>query len=251
MKKIVIFTLALMLMGSVVLAVGPQETAQKGIHEAGTGIESPEIKEAGQGTGQGQEVQQEVQAEQRTQNQGEEQQVQTQSREETQVREGDQEAGPQGGEVIMARERQQKAGTVEEAKNMVQQRKQEMTQELQTLTNVEQKVYKNQNKVREAVHALLAMEDLVKGIGPQVSEIAREFNNSVEKTVMAEEKIEKRNVFARFFMGGDKEAAGEIEVELNQNIQRLKQLKQLKETCIDCDEEVKTMMQEQVQNVQQ
>ncbi len=237
MKKIVIFTLALILMGSVALAA-----EQKGA-QTQTMIQEAE----GQGTGQSQEVQ----AEQTTQNQGEEQQIQSQAREETRVREGDQEKGSQNGKVIMAQEKQRKAGTISEARSMVQERKQEMAQEMQILSNVEQKVYKNQNKVREAVHALLAMEDLVKGIGPQVSQIAREFNNSIEKTVMAEEKIQKRNVFARFFMGGDKKAAEEIEGELTQNRQRVLELRQLKKDCLDCDEEVETMMQEQIENIEQ
>ena len=52
MKKTIILLIVLVLISSVALAQG-----QKGIHEPGTGIESPEIKEAGQGTGQGLQVQ--------------------------------------------------------------------------------------------------------------------------------------------------------------------------------------------------
>jgi len=49
MKKIICLLIALVLISSIALAQGQQ----KGIHEPGTGIENPEIKEAGQGTGQG------------------------------------------------------------------------------------------------------------------------------------------------------------------------------------------------------
>lgn len=51
MKKVLLFLVVCILMGSLVLA-----EAQKGIHEAGTGIEDPELKAAGQGTGQGLEA---------------------------------------------------------------------------------------------------------------------------------------------------------------------------------------------------
>ncbi|UZE93230.1 MAG: hypothetical protein IB617_00030 [Candidatus Nealsonbacteria bacterium] len=125
-----------------------------------------------------------------------------------------------------------------------------MNQEMQGLSNIQKKVYQNQNQAREAVHALLAIEDLATGIGPQVSQIAREFNNSVQATIIAEEKIQKRNVFVRFFMGGDKNAAEDMERELNQNQQRIQELKRLREEC-SCGEEVKAMIQEQVQNVEQ
>ena len=48
MKKIFLSLILCVLISSLVLAQG-----QQGIHEAGTGITDPEIKEAGQGTGQG------------------------------------------------------------------------------------------------------------------------------------------------------------------------------------------------------
>ena len=102
---------------------------------------------------------------------------------------------------------------------MIQAKHQEMEQEMSGLSEGEQKVYRNQNVVREAVHSFLAMEDLVGGIGQQVSEIAREFNNSVEKTIQAENKIQNRNKLVRFLVGGDQGAAEEIEEEINNNRQ--------------------------------
>ncbi|MDO8260959.1 MAG: hypothetical protein Q7T50_05710, partial [Candidatus Magasanikbacteria bacterium] len=47
-----VIALFLMLAPIVTLAQGGQ-SGQKGIHEPGTGIENPELKEAGQGSGQG------------------------------------------------------------------------------------------------------------------------------------------------------------------------------------------------------
>ena len=72
------------------------------------------------------------------------------------------------------------------------------------------------------------MEDLAGGIGKNVSAIAKNFNNSVQATINAEAKIEKRSGFARFFAGGDHDAAEAIEAEVEQNKLRIQELKQLK-----------------------
>jgi len=147
--------------------------------------------------------------------------------------------------------RQVKAKTSTQLKEMVQEREQEMEQEEQNLSQKEQKVYKNQNQVRLAVHALLAMENLTGGIGPQISAIAREFNNSVKATILAEEKIQKRSKLVRFFVGGDTEAAEEIEQAVVLNREKIQELKQLRTQCVECDEETRAIMSEQVQNMEQ
>jgi len=191
---------------------------QQGVNESETGTESPE----GQGTGQGQQVQEEEQ----TQNQGEATEIMVQQRQEL------------------------KAQTKTQLQEMIQQKQQAMNQELEGKSEKEQKVYQNQNQVRMAVHALLAMENLVGGIGKNVSQIARQFNNSVQATIIAEEKIQTRSRFRRFFAGGDEKSAEEIEQEVNQNRLRIQELKQLHKQC-DCDNEVKAMMQEQIQSMEQ
>ncbi|MBU0898757.1 MAG: hypothetical protein KKB03_03640 [Nanoarchaeota archaeon] len=154
-----------------------------------------------------------------------------------------------GDNIVIAPNRNQiKAGNTEELKNMIQTRNQEMEEEStqETITGG----VKNQNQVRLAVHAFLAMEDLVGGIGPQVSEVAREFDNSVQKTIQSEQKIQARDMFSRFFFGGDEVAAAEIEEELNMNQNRIQKLQQLKEQCT-CSEELKNMYQEHLQNLEQ
>jgi len=219
MKKIIIPLLVFALFGSVIVAADLKE-----VQDTGTMVENSK---------KGQEINQSQQ---------------TQTEQKTQNKEGEQKEVSDQQNFILGN--QEKARTMNEAKEMIQQKKQEMTQEMQELSNVQQKVYQNQNKVREAVHTLLSLEDLATGIGPQVSQIAHEFNNSVQATITAEEKIQKRNAFVRFFIGGEKNAAEDIEQEWNQNQQRVKELKQLKEECT-CGEEIKIMIQEQVQNMEQ
>ncbi len=152
--------------------------------------------------------------------------------------------------MMVQQKTQIKAGNSAELGQMIQQRQQEMSQELQELGAGQQNIFKNQNRVRLAVHSLLAMEDIVGGIGPQIREIARDFNNSVQTTMRAEQKAQERNWFTRFLFGGDEEAAGELEQEVIANRERIQTLKQLKDKC-DCDDPVRITMQEQIQNIEQ
>lgn len=217
MKKISFLLLTILLISLVIFA-----QRQQGSQCSATGTMDSKQSQQGQGTGQGEQVQ----IEQQTQNQGEESQLMIQQRTQLEVQK------------------------LNEIKQGVQQRQQEMNQEMQQLKEGQQNVYQNQNQVRLAVHSLLAMEDLVGGIGPQVSQIAQEFDNSVQATIRAEENIQTRNRIIRFFAGGDQEAAQLIEQEVNRNRERIQQLKQLREQC-DCGEEVKAMFQEQIQDMEQ
>jgi len=122
-------------------------------------------------------------------------------------------------------------------------------EEEEELEGTEQEVARNQNQVRLAVHSLLEMKEVVGGIGPQVSEIAKEFNNSVQNTQKLELRIANRNAFTRFFMGGDKEAAKELKDQIEQNRNRIQELYKLREQC-DCQEEIQNMFQEQLQEME-
>lgn len=226
MRKIILFLVLLVLISPMVFAAGSQ-----GARESGQETENAEVTEVAQETDQsqvqtGQETEtergQQIQTE--TETEGEEQTIMTQVRE------------------------QVRAKNTNELRQMIQQRQQEMNQTMQGLKKAAKNVYQNQNRVRLAVHTLLAMEDLAGGIGQQVSEVARGFNNSVQATIRAEERIQTRSNILRFFMGGDEKSAEELEQEVNQNQQRIQELKQLRE---QCNEEVKAMMQEQIQNMEQ
>ena len=259
MEKILFFALFLSLFALPVFAA-----SQNGINTPGIGIESSEIKEAGQGAGQGQQgrtddsdgsVVEDVAIDNEEGDEGSiiapapsgnQQQDQAQEQEQTATQ-----TQSQGEESQVKVQVKVKAKNANELKAMIQEKRQEMAQELNSMSNKDkQKVFQNQNQVREAVHALLASEDLVGGIGKQVSEIALEFNNSVEKTIQAEEKIQTRSKIKTFFFGGDKETAEELEEEVGQNQNRIQELKQLKADC-SCQQEVMAVIQEQVQNMEQ
>ena len=181
--------------------------------------------------------------------------VQTQNQEQEQEQEQEkinQQNGESNGEIIGEQVRQQtKANNTEQLKEMIENKRQEMQQEIKDMKDKKQQgVYQNQNQVRLAVLSMFAMEDLVGEMGPQIREIARDFNNSVQATIRAEEKVQERNGFMRFLFGGDEVAAGELEQEVNTNRERIQTLNQLREEC-DCEEPVRTMLQEQIQNIEQ
>ena len=222
--KVAVCLLVLLLVSSVVIAANPNashgqnDTGGPEVNQTGQAGQNQTGNQTGQGTGQGQQIE--------TRNQGEE------------------------GNLTIQTQQRVRARNVSELRNMIQERSQEMNQELKNLTKSEEKVYKNQNTVRLAVHSLLAMENLTGGIGKNISQIAREFNNSVRATIKSEEKIQNRNRLVKFLFGGDDEAAGEMEQEVNQNQERIQNLKQLKEKC-NCTEEVNAILQEQIQNMEQ
>lgn len=214
MKKIITFLSVFILITSMVLIFGAQIS-----HGQKAGDGNSESRQQDQGADQGQQTQ----IEEETQNQGEQ------------------------GDIMV--QQQLKAGNTLELRNMIQEKQQEMNQEIEQLKEQKKEIYQNQNHVRLAVHSLLAMEDLVGGIGKEVSQIAREFDNSVQATIEREEKIQGRNSFIKFFIGGDEESAEFIEQEVGRNLERIEELKLLKDSCA-CGVEIETLLQEQIDSVE-
>jgi hypothetical protein len=142
------------------------------------------------------------------------------------------------------------AQSAQQVRTMIQEHKEEMLGLQQQMKTAAKTTNQNQNEVRSAVHALLAMEELTGGIGPQVSAVAKEYDSSFQATLDAEEKIQSKGGFSRLLFGGDTEAAEELETEVTQNQDQIEQLQQLYEQC-DCDEETKQLLQEQIQTMEQ
>lgn len=214
MKKIITFLSVFILITSMVLIFGAQIS-----HGQKAGDGNSESRQQDQGADQGQQTQ----IEEETQNQGEQ------------------------GDIMV--QQQLKAGNTLELRNMIQEKQQEMNQEIEQLKEQKKEIYQNQNHVKLAVHSLLAMEDLVGGIGKEVSQIAREFDNSVQATIEREEKIQGRNSFIKFFIGGDQESAEFIEQEVGRNLERIEELKLLKDSCA-CEVEVEMLLGEQIDSME-
>jgi hypothetical protein len=222
MKKIIILLITLVLLTSIALA------AQQGVHKPGTGLNNSDLRTGGQGSNQNNES---------NISQSEQQQLNTTAQ--------------------IKKEEAQKLQNKEQVKSQIKKLKQEMEQKRQQFNSEsqgsgekKQQMLKTQNQVRVAAQTLSHMENMSGSRGKQISAIAKEFDNSIQATIKSEEKIQTRSGFARFFAGGDKKAAEELEGEVTQNQLRIQELKQLKNQT-DCDEEVKILMQEQIQQMKQ
>lgn len=244
MKKIINIFLVLFLFAgltifSLVIAENPGAGNQGEETPQTQGQQGGQQQDQGQGDGQ--------QGEEQGEGDGDQQQEQEQEREQIQEQEQEQDGN---GSVNAQNGQQSRARTSNELKSMIQEKRGEMIEEIKSMKGNLQKAYQNQNGMRVAVHSFLAMEDLVGGIGKKVSEVAKQFNNSVQQSIKAEETIRNRNRIVRFFVGGDQETAEELQNLVDQNRIRIQQLKELKGEC-DCEDEVRTLMQEQIQSMEQ
>lgn len=134
----------------------------------------------------------------------------------------------------------------ERLREQINQTEDELENETTSLSPEKQKVWKNQNEVRLAVHTFLALGEMDGGIGKNVSAIAREFNNSIATRVQAEEEIQNRSGWLRFFIGGNETAAGILFQNLNQTNEQIREMQHLVENCT-CDNETRTLLQDQLQ----
>jgi hypothetical protein len=147
---------------------------------------------------------------------------------------------------------QDKLRVLDQVRNQTAEHKLLLDAKLANVSNADKlKVFQNQNQVREAVMALLALRqagNFSGGIGQNISAIAREFDNSVNKTIAAEEAIVGRDGLTRLLFGGDENAAETLQAELNQNRVRLQQLEQLR---LQLDTEYQPFVDEQIRLMQE
>ncbi len=139
---------------------------------------------------------------------------------------------------------------MEEIRQKMERNQERFNETLENLSEKDKEVHRHGFRVSNAVHSLLATENWTGGIGEEVSQIAQDINKSVNKTVEAEQKINNRGGFSKFLFGGDEKAAEKIQSQVNKNQQRLQRLEQSQQNC-NCSEEVKNMMQEQIQEIEQ
>ncbi len=116
------------------------------------------------------------------------------------------------------------AASSDDLKQKIEVRKNQLEQEVASTTEADKNIVENANPVRLAAHALLASKNLIGGIGPEVSEIAKEMNDSVATTTNAEAKIQSRGFITRFLFGGDSvsaEAIAQVVARNQAHIQKL------------------------------
>jgi hypothetical protein len=107
------------------------------------------------------------------------------------------------------------------------------------------------NRAQIAVQAIQAAENMLGQNGPRMSAVAEEANQAAQGMAQREEALEKRSWLRAFFFGQDQEQAQALQEEAEQNRVRIQEMNQLLTSCDDCDGEVRTLLQEQVQTMLQ
>lgn len=140
---------------------------------------------------------------------------------------------------------------LKQLKQTLEKREQEIKVKLASTTPMNKKILERAGKVSVAVHALLASEDMLgKGIGQQVSQIAREVDDSVASTTSVEARLESRGFLSKLFFGGDKKSAEVIAKQAEQNQARIQTITELLSSA-STTEEVKATLNAQVQAMQE
>lgn len=135
-------------------------------------------------------------------------------------------------------------------KEIIEARRMEIKDRLASTSPLGRKAFEHASEVSVAVHALLASKDLLGGgIGSQVSEIAKQMNDSVATTTDVEAKLQSRGILSRILFGGDKKSAGVIAAQIEQNKTRMQTLTGLLSSA-STTEEVKATLDAQVQAMQ-
>ena len=142
------------------------------------------------------------------------------------------------------------ATSLDDLKQKIEVRKHQLEQEVASTSQNHQQIVEHANAVRVAVHSLLSSKELLGGIGPEVSKIAKEMNNSVATTTNAEAKIQSRSFFTRLFFGGDSATADIIAQEVARNQQHIDDLtKMLGQVNVSAD--IQVILRAQIAAIQE
>jgi hypothetical protein len=75
-------------------------------------------------------------------------------------------------------------------------------------------------------------------------------NNSLRAEIQAQEHIQSRNAVVLLFTGGDKVVANELKQDTLRTQQQIQEMQQLIQQC-SCDPQVRTLLQDQLPQMQQ
>jgi len=137
------------------------------------------------------------------------------------------------------------AGNGNQLRIMIQAREQELNREASSSAPLIQNIFMHQNRIRLAVHALYASENLLGPVGPRVSQVARQVESTVQTTANIESQMQERSYLANLFFGGDRDRAQMLLREVEANRERIQEMKNLVDQG-DISAEVRAMLMEQI-----
>jgi len=112
-------------------------------------------------------------------------------------------------------------------------------------------VREGQSSLLVGIDAFRQVRELNDTHGRDLSEIETEIDDSVRVTTRAETRIRSRKTVVKFLVGGDDQAALELEREINLTEERIAELRSFVDSCTTCSEQVKEVLRERVQEMEQ
>jgi hypothetical protein len=174
-----------------------------------------------------------------TSNKGNTSNIQVQQQTQINQNEGNVSENPQN----IQNQNQIASNTEQQVRSVIQQKTQEVNSSMKNSLQ-------NQIMAQVAVQTMEATAPMFGKSEANISKVSNEIKNSFEITTRAEERIKSRSGFVIFFVGGDNEAAGLIAQEIVRNENRIRELNKLIDES-DFDPQIKAVLQEQVQNIEQ
>lgn len=105
------------------------------------------------------------------------------------------------------------------------------------------------SEVAKSVHSIREMSNFTGQMGPRISEIARDINESMRNLEFYEESISNRGRFSRFFFGGDINSAREIQNQTSQNEERIEEIQSILNESEEIPNEVKDFLEEEIDRI--
>lgn len=135
-------------------------------------------------------------------------------------------------------------------REMIRDREDSLDEEVQTLPPQAQERFRHENKVRIAVFALLAAENMT-GIGPLVAEAAREYNASVNAQWGDEIRMEERSGIMLVLFGGDRQTAERINFQAEENKRLIEEIRGIILTSSSTDPALSSVLLEQLDQMEE
>jgi uncharacterized protein with PIN domain len=112
-------------------------------------------------------------------------------------------------------------------------------------------VHDSQSTFLVGIDTFRGVRELNDTRGRDLSELEAEIEDSIKITTQAESRIRSRNPVVKVLMGGDDQAARQLEQEMNLTRERIAELRSFVDSCTTCSEQVKEVLQERIQEMEQ
>jgi hypothetical protein len=217
--KVLSLILISMLMGAAGIGAAMARPDDAGIGSPGTGplgsgdsLQTQNQTCAQQGDGSGDPARDQTQDQER-------EMLQNQTRAQAQ----NQSCDPQG-DPLQNRTRLSNASSLQE---QIQERIREQAREQENLPDDTLQVVNQYAHANAFVHTLQYQNGQLGDIGPQVSQIAMQLNQSLQTEAQAQKTVQNRHAFVRALFGGDETAAGLLQQETVRTRQHIQEMNQL------------------------